>query len=235
MIFPLVFLAAAAAAPGAAVVASPQPAVYAHHAVSTADPQTQATFDRGLTLFYAYNGAEGVHVFQAIERREPKLAMSYWGEALSLGRDINTPLTQARFAAAHTAIEKAAALEFGDTTAQERAYISAMRVRYAGNWSNRERDEAAYRTAMAAAVAENPRDNDLAALYAEALLENGGANRLWKSGTSQPAGSDSSTIVNVLDGIIAREPTHIMANHLLIHVFEPSTDRTRALVAARRL
>lgn len=216
----------------AAAALSPQP-VSAHHPVSTASATAQSLFDRGLTLFYAYNGSEGVHVFAQAAQADPHLAMAYWGQALSYGRDINVPLDEPRFNKAHAAIEKAAALEDRATPA-ERAYIDAMRLRYAGSWADAARDETAYRNAMAAAVAANPGDDDLAALYVEALLENSNQN-LWKTGTSIPATNDTAVMVNTLDRIIARNPQHIMANHLIVHVFEPSTDRSRAVLAADRL
>ncbi|MFN2527994.1 MAG: hypothetical protein ABR584_04685 [Candidatus Baltobacteraceae bacterium] len=227
MIFPALLLATA-------VSIGPITYTQAHHAISTTDSQSQAFFDRGLTLFYAYNGSEGRHVFEALQAREPKLAMAYWGEALSDGRDINTPLSEINFNAAHTAIEKAAALE-KNASGSERAYIDAMRLRYGGAWSDHDEAENAYRAAMAAAFAKFPQDDDLGALYVEALLENSGVDHLWKSGTSLPFNGDTATMVSVLDTILARSPQHVMANHLTIHIFEPSTDHSRALISAARL
>jgi hypothetical protein len=230
MISALAFVVAATAP------ASLQPAtpfVYAHHAVSTSSPVLQAMFDRGLTLYYAYNGAQGVHVFQAAVDRDPNFAMGYWGLALSYGPDINTDITEERFLRAHAAIEKAASLLAG-VTDSERAYIEALRVRYAGTWRDRERDERSYRTAMAAAVARFPSDDDLAALYAEALLEKIGPTA-FNAGTNVPAGSEAATMVAVLDRVIARDPKHIMANHLQIHLFESALDHSRAVAAAKRL
>ena len=234
MIFPALFLAAAT------VTADPPSAVpapvfaYAHHAVSTTDPQSQALFDRGLTLYYAYNGGEGARVFRLLEKREPKLAMAYWGEALSDGPDINSPLSATGFAAAHKAIEKARALA-SSAPPEERVFIETLRARYSGHWSTRKKAERAYRTAMAAAVAKFPDDDDLGALYVEALLEDRSTDGLWKSGTSQPQTAETSLMVRELDRIIARNPAHLMANHLIIHIFEPSTERARAVAAVNRM
>lgn len=230
----LCVLTLAAAAVSARPVAHlPAQPVYAHHAVSTKDPQAQALFDRGLTLFYAYNGSEGVHVFEQAAHLDPTLAMAYWGQALSYGSDINVPLDETRFHKGHEAIEKAVALEPAATPA-ERAYVEAMRARYAGSWGDHDRAETAYRNAMANAVAAYPDDDDLASIYIESLLEHS-RMRLWKPGTSLPLDNDTTTMVNVLDRILARDPGHIMANHLAIHIFELSTDRSRAISAATRL
>jgi len=225
MIFPLLLAAAVSTA------GTPSSA---HHSVSTTASQSQALFDRGLTLFYAYNGSEGVHVFQTLEQREPNLAMAYWGEALSYGRDINVPLSKVNFNAAHSAIEKAATLE-KNASDPERAYIDAMRLRYGGAWSDHDKAENAYRAAMATAFAKFPQDDDLGALYVEALLENSSIDHLWKSGSSLPYDSDTARMVSVLDTILARSPQHVMANHLTIHIFEPSSDHSRALISAARL
>jgi len=226
---------------GALADASPAPAPsrvlagdrYAHHTVSSSAPGLQTMFDRGLTLFYAYNGSQGAHVFQAAVDADPRFAMGYWGLALSYGRDINTDLTEDHFKRAHAAIEKAASLEAG-LTAPERAYVDAMRLRYAGAWRDRDNDEDAYRHAMGITAAHFADDDDLAALYAEALLENSHQN-VWKAGTNSPATPDTTTMVSVLDRVIARNPEHIMANHLLIHIFESAVDRTRSIAAAKRL
>lgn len=235
MILPALILATASAIPAApAAPPAPKTPTYAHHAISTTDPQSQALFDRGLTLFYSYNGSGGVHVFQALEKREPNVAIAYWGEALSAGPDINNPMTENFFNAARTAIEKAAAHE-GSATPAERVYIDAMRTRYAAPWSDHAKAEKSYIKAMAAAVEAYPADDDLGALYVETLLEDNGPFALWRAGTSIPAINDTATMVKVLDGIIARNPNHIMANHLNIHIFEFSTDRARAIDSAQRL
>ncbi len=40
---------------------------------------------------------------------------------------------------------------------------------------------------------------------------------------------------SLLDRIVAREPNHIMANHLQIHLFEDAADHSRSIAAANRL
>ncbi len=153
--------------------------VIAHHPLSNVTSAEQAAFDRGLTLYYAYNGTQGVHVFQNAVQADPKFAMGYWGLALSYGPDINVDLTEEHFKRAHAAIESAVALE-STVSPEERSYIEAMRARYAGSWPDHEKDDDAYRAAMASAVAKYANDDDLAALYVESLLEKYGRNA-WKA------------------------------------------------------
>ena len=210
------------------------PPASAHHPVSTKDVYAQQLFDRGLTLFYAYNGSEGARVFTAMQERDPACAMAYWGEALSVGPDINTAMTQSGFEAGHKAIEQAARREAG-ATPQERTYIDAMRLRYAGPWVKHEAAEAAYVKAVAAAVAKTPSDEDLSALYAEALLERRTVTGLWKEGTTVAQSEDTLTIAALLSRILSADPGHLMANHLTIHVFESSADHSRAVTSAKRI
>ena len=206
---------------------------YAHHPLSNVTPAEQALFDRTLTLYYAYNGAEGARILQAALARDPKFAMGYWGLALSYSPDINTDLTEDHFKRAQAAIAKAAALKSAVSPA-ELTYIEAMQLRYAGSWADHDKAESAYRDAMAAAVARYPSDDDLTALDVEALLEKYGRNA-WKTGTNTPTTSATLTMASLLDRIVARNPQHIMANHLQIHLFEDAADHSRSIAAAKRL
>ncbi|MBV9278043.1 MAG: hypothetical protein JOZ97_07390, partial [Candidatus Eremiobacteraeota bacterium] len=219
----------------AAILLQPNGGAFAlaHHALSNATPAQQASFDRGLTLYYAYNGAQGVRVFQAAVDQDPKFAMGYWGLALSYGPDINNDLTEEHFNRAHLAIEKAVSLE-SSLPPQERTYIDTMRVRYAGPWKDHVNAENAYRNAMATAVARYPADDDLASLYVEALLEKTGY-LAWKPGTNTPASSNTPIMASLVDRILARDPEHIMANHLQIHLYGSAVDQTKAEAAAKRL
>ena len=223
MIFPAVALLASLAV---------SPAI-AHHPVSTQNVQAQALFDRGLTLYYAYNGAQAVHIFAQAAALDPKLAMAHWGEALGYGADVNVPVDEPRYDAAHAAIEAAAALEAG-ASPRERAYIEAMRVRYRGHFKDLAVNEIAYRAAMKALMQADPGDDDAAALYAEELFEQ--RKPLWKAGTSQPDPDGwAPEIAAVLDAVNAHNPDHLMINHLYVHIFESSADHSRAVAAAKRL
>ncbi len=222
-----------------AMLAAPSPAsqlpvalATAHHAVTTKSGAAQALFDRGLTLYYAYNGTEAVRVFARAAALDHKLAMAYWGQALGYSADINVPLSEARFNEAHQAIERAASLE-SLAGSQEAEYIQAMRKRYSGPWSDVKRAEAAYRQAMARLVRKHPSDDDAAALYVEALLEDTPAT--WIAGTNRPQPRGRALeMTRLLDAVVARNPHHIMANHLIIHIFDSSSDHRTSLAAAAR-
>src|SRR6266496_701402 len=100
-----------------------------HHPVSTKNAEAQQFFDQGLRLIYAFNHDAAAHSFQKASDLDPKLAMAYWGIAEAVGPNYNDPASDDRFAAAHTAIQKAVDLS-GNASPAEQAYIKAMALRF---------------------------------------------------------------------------------------------------------
>ena len=199
-----------------------------HLAVSTDSPQAQASFDRGLFLYYAFDRSGAETAFEAAAHEDPRLAMAYWGVALADGPDLNNPLTPDRFEGAKTAIERAGALE-SNVTPHERTYIDAMALRYRGTWSDWQRNDDAYRRAMERLAASQ--DENAKLLTAEALLEHGGM--VWNG--TRPATDDSRTILASIASALAIDPANPMANHLCIHAYDYAPDRMPALPCAQRL
>jgi predicted Zn-dependent protease len=201
------------------VLAATLSAASAHRAVSTRIPQAQAAFDRGLTSYYAYDRDGARRAFKEALRLDPHLAMAAWGEALAAAGDLNHPLTLQAFSEAQAAAKQAMPLEtYGSS--EERALIDALAMRYAGSWDDRETGETRYVQAMQTIAADNPQDDDVSVLAAEALLED----------REPPARA-----LELLQPVLARHPANIMANHLCIHAYENSNDPAPALPCADRL
>jgi hypothetical protein len=203
----------------------------AHYSVTTTQPLAQQRFDTALTELYAFDGPDAAIEFDGAALTDPHLAMAFWGEALADGSDLNHVLTEERFARAKTAIARAVALE-SYASPSEHALIDAVALRYAGKYVDAARDEAAYETAMRAYVAANPTDDDAATLLVEALIEAHGVS--WNDDGS-PANAVSADVVNILHDVLARDPTHLFANHLCIHAYDTAPDRTYAVTCAQRL
>ena len=55
-----------------------------HHPVSTKNIQAQQFFDQGLKLVFGFNHDEARRSFQRAAELDPKLAMAWWGVALTL-------------------------------------------------------------------------------------------------------------------------------------------------------
>lgn len=206
---------------------------HVHHPVSTTIAAAQAAFDRGLFLLYAYNGEAAGDAFAQALRADPRLAMAAWGQALANGTDLNTGLDPGRFAAAHEAAQRAVALETF-AAPPERAYIDAVAARYAGTYADRDADEARYRSAMAALAQAYPLDDDAAMLDAEAILEQLGTSRMWRADGTQPAPQTTAALA-LINRVLARNPNHVMANHLCMHAYDYAHDRTPALACANRV
>lgn len=213
----------------AVVFAVASAAVSAHLPASTSDPNAQAALDRGLFLYYAYDGTGAAKAFASAARLDPRLAMAFWGVALADGPDLNTPVAEARFEDAAQAIRKAVA--FAPTqTPQEQRYISIMALRYRGTFADWPSDDAAYRQAMLA-FARSTRDENARLLAAEALLE--GGRLVWQNGTL--ADAQSQAALELVTSVLHDDPSSVMANHLCIHLYDLAPDRAPALPCALRL
>lgn len=212
----------------ATIAATP---VTAHRAVNTTVPLAQTRFDTALTELYAYAGPASAIDFDAAALSDPHLAIAFWGKALAEGSDLNNGLTEERFTRAKADALKAQALE-AYATPDERALIDAVIKRYAGEFSDRLSDETSYEAAMQAFIATHPDDDDVTMLLVEAIMERTGMH--WnEDGT--PQGDTSTQILKLTQTVLARTPQQLMANHLCIHIYDNSPDRTPAIDCAQRL
>jgi len=210
----------------AAVVAV---ATSVHLPVAAADPQAQAEIDRALFFYYAYNGDAAAQAFAQVTARDPRLAMGYWGLALAKGPDLNTPITQERFAAAQEAIIRAVALE-SNLSPTNRGLIDATALRYRGSFGDWQDDDTAYRRAMVS-LSERSGDPNVRLLTAEALMETGGLT--WNS--SAPLSLETQDALTLVEGVLRDDPTNPMANHLCLHLYDLAPQREVALKCAQRL
>jgi tetratricopeptide (TPR) repeat protein len=204
-----------------------------HHSVTTKTNSTlaQRFFDQGLTFVYAFNHDEAAGSFEQAAHLDPDIAMAYWGIALSLGPNINLPEDTDRGKMAYAAISKAKSLE-GNVSAAERQYIDALAQRYAPDGAMNDSLQLAYANAMREVARQNPDDPDAGALFAESMMD----LHPWALWTLDGKPVDGTPeIVATLEGVMAKYPDHLGANHYYIHAVEASPDPGRALTAAQRL
>ncbi|MDM9582574.1 MULTISPECIES: hypothetical protein [unclassified Nostoc] len=203
-----------------------------HHPVSTSNPQAQKFFDQGLNLIYAFNHDEALRSFQYAAKLDPHLAIAYWGVALALGPNINSPIDPNRELAAYQAVQQALAVSTQAST-QERDYITALAKRYSQDTDADLYQLAVdYAKAMGNLVKRYPDDLDAATLYAESLMDLHPWQHWTKDGQPQP---DTEEIVAILESVLKRNPNHAGANHYYIHAVEASPSPEQALVSANRL
>lgn len=201
--------------------------------VTTANEKAQAYFDQGLRLAYAFNHGEAQRAFRKAQKLDPDCAMCFWGEAYVLGPNINLPMQEDAVAPAYAAAQKAKALA-GKATPREQALIAALAVRYSSDpKAERAPLDKAYAAEMAKAAAQFPADDEIATLYAEAVMDLSPWD-YWKPGGRTP-NPQSAPIVPTLERVLARSPDHPGAIHLYIHAVEASDRPKRAEPYADRL
>ena len=201
--------------------------------ITTANAEAQAYFDQGLRLAYAFNHGEAQRAFRKAQKVDPNCAMCFWGEALVLGPNINLPMQDDAIAPALAAAEQARALS-ANASPREQALIAALATRYAADpKAERAKLDAAYAGAMADVAAKFPDDNDIAALYAEAVMDLSPWN-YWQPGGAEP-NPQSAPILPTLERVLAKDPNHAGAIHLYIHAVEASDRPQRAEPYADRL
>ncbi len=191
-----------------------------------------AAFDDGLTLLYAFNPESARVAFARAAKLDPALAIAWWGVAMSHGVNINVAFDPAEQRRGRDAVRRAQQLASG-ASAVEQALIAAAAQRFAYTRNDdADRSARAFRDAMNAAANAFPLDDDVEALAAEAELD----IHPWSFFTSdgKPV-ADTLGAIARLDAVLARDPQHIEANHLLVHAWEESQHPENALPAARRL
>jgi tetratricopeptide (TPR) repeat protein len=201
--------------------------------ISTNSPEAQAYFNQGLQLTFGFNHDEAIRSFRRAAELDPSAPMPWWGIAYCNGININDPaMNEQRSRDAWDAVQ-AAQTRSDRASAAERALINALATRYA--WpapEDRAELDRAYADAMQTVYEQFPGDADIAAFYAESLLN----LQPWDYWTlaGEPKGR-AEEIVAVLEGALRVNPVHPGANHFYIHAVEASSDPDRAVAAADRL
>jgi tetratricopeptide (TPR) repeat protein len=216
-----------------------------HRTVTTAAPEAQRWFDRGLVWMYAYNHEEAIACFERALEHDPGCAMARWGIAYAVGPNYNKPWIsfeaderRSSIARARAAAEAAAA-SAAAATPVERALIEAVARRYPAQvpeafdpWHD------AFADAMRAVHRAHPDDLDVAALFAEAIM-NRTPWQLWDLPSGQPAaGAGTLEALEVLETAFRDHPAawdHPGLLHMYIHLVEMSPNPERALRHGDRL
>jgi len=201
--------------------------------VTTVSPEAQRYFDQGLAFLYAFNHDEAIRSFRRAGELDPKCPMAFWGVAVANGPHINNPVVpEDRAKVAWEALTRARALAAGASSV-EKALIEALASRYA--WpqpEDRKPLEQAYADAMRAAWKAYPRDADIGAIFAESLADLRPWDLWTPDGKPQPG---TEELVATLEAVLALDPKHPLANHLLIHAVEASPHPGKADRAADAL
>jgi tetratricopeptide (TPR) repeat protein len=212
--------------------------------VTTDSDRAQTWFDRGLVWAYAFNHEEAAACFERAAEADPGCAMAYWGLAYAVGPNYNKPWEAFGEGEAPAEISRALAAlgaAAGRPAAPvERALLQAMAARYPAAASGDAWDPAAgealnagYAAAMREVYRSHPGDLDVAALFADALL-NLTPWELWDIATGEPAqGAATLEAKDVLEQAMASPEgrAHPGVLHMYIHLMEMSARPEDALAA----
>lgn len=212
--------------------------------IQTSNNDAQIWFDRGLTWSYAFNHEEAAVCFEQAIAHDDSCAMVYWGLAYALGPNYNKPWEsfdkhelEKSLARGRNAVEQACAIAKTDV---EKALAHALRFRYEKveveveaytPWNRH------YADAMGAVYKNFEDDLDVAALYADALM-NLTPWGLWDIRTGKPAeGARTLEAKAVLERALVQggAAQHPGILHLYIHLMEISSTPEIALNAVDHL
>lgn len=201
--------------------------------VTTSKPEVQRYFDQGLNFLFAFNHDEAIRSFARAAEIDPCCAMAHWGIALANGPHINFPLVPPeRAKAAWSALTKARE-HAKQGTEVERALIEALGKRYADPQPEDRRPlDEAYAAAMRDVSKRFPKDSDVAALFAESLMDLRPWDLWAADGKPRP---ETPEVVETLESVLKQSPDHPLALHLYIHAVEASPTPDKSAAAADRL
>jgi tetratricopeptide (TPR) repeat protein len=204
-----------------------------HRPVRTGSADAQRWFDQGLVLAWAFNHAEARRSFARAAELDPACAMAFWGMAWAAGPNINDPaMDEERSRAGFEASRRALELTEGESSV-ERDLAVALSKRYA--WpapEDRRELDREFAGEMRRVWQAHPRDADVGAVFAEALMDLRPWDLWSQSGEPRP---ETPEVLTTLEAVLAIDPTHPQGLHATIHALEASPNPERALAAADRL
>ncbi len=209
--------------------------------VTTSSAGARVWFNRGLLWAYAFNHEEAAACFERAIESDPGCALAFWGLAYALGPNYNKPWEafdpadlSSSVSRAFGAVTEAASCASGASPV-ERALVQALASRFPS--AEPAADCSAWNLGYADAMREvyraHPGDPDVAALFADALL-NLTPWALWDQATGRPAeGSGAVEAKEVLEQALAHRDgrAHPGVLHFYIHLMEMSAQPEDALRA----
>ena len=218
--------------------------------IATRSTEAQRWFDLGLNWSFGFNHEEGVKCFEKALEADPGCVMAHWGVAYALGpfynlawRELGEREAAAAIGLAYDHIARARALATHVTGLENRlveALASRFQKPHPVSPEEYDRWDDDYAAEMRRVHYDYPDDDDVMALFAEALITRT-PRRLWDVKTGRPASrSDVVEAIAVCERSIALanaagRPQHPAIAHILIHALEMSNEPERAMASADTL
>ncbi|MBZ5629065.1 MAG: hypothetical protein LAO06_09385 [Acidobacteriia bacterium] len=187
-------------------------------------PAAMKAFPHAVAVLHSFAYEEALGEFTAIANQDPQCAMAYWGQAMTWWRPLWYLPDAKALQAGSDAMAKAVARV--PKSEREQGFIAALSDFYTGVAERDHRTRAmAYRAHMEKLFARFPRDQEVGAFYALALL-----------GTALPTDktyADQRKAAAILEKIFTAQPDHPGAAHYIIHSFDSPELAPEALNVAR--
>ncbi|MDO6429084.1 hypothetical protein Q4E93_00705 [Flavitalea sp. BT771] len=212
---------------------TPLPGLGKHvYMISTRTDSAQFYFNQGINFYYSYHLREALASFKEAARFDSSAAMVYWGQALSMGPYFNlyTYKMKAGVPVALAAMDR----HRSNATAKEQALMDAIQKRYSSDTTNADRPQLdrAYASALSALVQAYPEDNDIKALYIDAVM----LEHKWDFWTTDRKPKQwTPELIALCESILKNDPHHPAALHYYIHLTEASAKPSLALAGAEAL
>jgi tetratricopeptide (TPR) repeat protein len=202
-----------------------------HHTyqISTGQDSARQFFNQGFNFYYSYHLQEALASFKEAARFDSAAAMTYWGQALAMGPYYNSYSYKMR--AGVPAALASMNRHRSTATEKEKGLIDAMQQRYSSDFTNADRShlDSAYAKAMSALVSQYPADNDVAALYVDAVM----LQHKWDFWQPDRTPKQwTPELVSLCETILKKDPHHPAALHYYIHLTEASGKPELALAGA---
>jgi tetratricopeptide (TPR) repeat protein len=185
---------------------------------------TQRRFTRGMALLYSFEYEQAQHAFESAAEKDPKCAMAYWGQAMSLYHQLWYQPRQEDLKRGAALLKKASGLK---ATPREQDYIAALTTFYSKTEQTQHKERAeAYSKAMKGVMQRNPGDREAAVFYALSLL--------GSSSENDKDLTNAKGAVAILTKLFEEQPDHPGIAHYIIHSCDNPKMASLALPAARK-
>jgi tetratricopeptide (TPR) repeat protein len=208
-----------------------------HLKITTSSPEAQQFFDQGLAQMHSFWAREAERSFAQAAALDPKAPMPQWGIAMvaagewrprfQLDNDGGAPRSTTvspAMARARAAAKKAVELS-ANGTELEKLYVAAIAARRDADAKD---PEEAFVTGMRALLAKHPEEVEAKLDLALIIM------RGFTLPEKKPKSPGSMEAVEILRGLVAKEPDHPGVHHYIIHGFEGSTFAKDAWASCER-
>jgi hypothetical protein len=200
--------------------------------ISTKQDSAQFFFNQGINLYYSYHLRESQASFMEAARFDSSCAMVYWGEALAMGPYFNSYTYKMKPGV--PAVLATMNRHSSGASPRELRLMKALQKRYSSDLTNADRVQLdkSYALALSDLVKQYPADDDIKALYIDAVMLEHKWDFWYTDGTAKPW---TPELITLCEGVLKRNPHHPAALHYYIHLTEASWRPERALPYAELL